>query len=99
MDDATIKTKLATRDLSIDFVRVFSIILVVVLHTMMVGLSIDSSGKVAQINPLEKLDWFPVASWFGQIMPLFFVAVGFAAWVGWDSVKRKGGTLERVSAI
>ena len=92
MDDATIKAKLATRDLSIDFVRVFSIILVVVLHTMMVGLSIDSSGKVTQINPLEKLDWFPVASWFGQIMPLFFVAGGFAAWVGWDSVKRKGGT-------
>lgn len=83
--------KLAARDLSVDFVRAVCIVLVVVLHTMMVGLSLDSSGAVTQVNPLEDVSWFGVASWFGQIMPLFFVAGGFASWMGWRSVTAKGG--------
>lgn len=90
IDEAVITEKLRNRDLSIDFIRVFAILLVVVLHTLMVGLTVTSDG-LKQENPLEEASWFPIASWFGQIMPLFFMAGGFASWVGYQSLLRKGG--------
>jgi surface polysaccharide O-acyltransferase-like enzyme len=91
IDEKQIVKKLQTRDLSIDFIRVFAIILVVILHTMMVGLAVTDNG-VKQINILEQESWFSVASWFGQIMPLFFVAGGFASWVGYQSLMKRNGT-------
>ena len=82
---------LATRDLSVDLVRVCCVLAVVVLHSLMLGLVVEPDGSVGWRNVLQGQPWFPVASWFGQLMPLFFVLGGFASWQGWASVERRGG--------
>ncbi len=41
---------------------------------------------------MQAQPWFPVASWFGQIMPVFFVLGGFASLKSWRSVQRRGGS-------
>ena len=82
---------LAKRDLSVDLVRVTCVLLVVVLHSLMLGLEVRPDGGVGWRNIVQDQPWFPVASWFGQLMPLFFVVGGFASWQGWRSTQRKGG--------
>ena len=82
---------LATRDLPVDLVRVCCVLAVVVLHSLMLGLVVGPDGQVVWRNVLQAQPWFPVASWFGQLMPLFFVLGGFASWQGWSSVERRGG--------
>lgn len=83
---------LARRDLSVDLVRVCCVLLVVVLHSLMLGLEVKPDGAIGWQNIVQEQPWFPVASWFGQLMPLFFVVGGFASWQGWASTTRKGGT-------
>lgn len=83
---------LATRDLSVDLVRTACVLAVVVLHSLMTGLTQGQDGGIVWRNELQEQAWFPVASWFGQLMPLFFVLGGFAGWQGWASVQRRGGT-------
>ncbi|MGN6444000.1 acyltransferase family protein [Amnibacterium sp.] len=82
---------LAGRDLSIDLVRVCCVLLVVVLHSLMLGLTVWPDGAIGWRNVVQEQPWFAVASWFGQLMPLFFVVGGFASWQGWRSTVRRGG--------
>src|SRR5689334_10401191 len=83
---------LAGRDLSVDLVRVCCVLLVVVLHSLMLGLTVGPDGAIGWKNVVQEQPWFAIASWFGQLMPLFFVVGGFASWQGWRSTQRKGGT-------
>ena len=85
------RTLLATRDLSVDLVRVCCVLAVVVLHSLMLGLVVQPDGGIGWRNVVQAQAWFPVASWFGQLMPLFFLLGGFAGWQGWASVERRGG--------
>jgi hypothetical protein len=82
---------LANRDLSIDLVRVCCVLLVVVLHSLMLGLTVGADGAIGWKNVVQSEPWFAIGSWFGQLMPLFFVVGGFASWQGWRSTVRKGG--------
>jgi surface polysaccharide O-acyltransferase-like enzyme len=77
------------RDLVVDLARVFCVFAVVMMHSLMVGLQHDGES-VAQINPVQSQEWFPLATWAGQIMPLFFVVGGFAGAVSWRSAMRRG---------
>lgn len=79
------------RDLSVDLVRVCCVLLVVVLHSLMLGLTVGQDGAIGWRNVVQAQPWFAVASWFGQLMPLFFVVGGFASWQGWSSTRRRGG--------
>lgn len=83
---------LSKRDLTLDLARVFCVLLVVAIHLMMVGVGLDSSGAIVVSRPLETQSWFALATWAGQIMPLFFVVGGFAAITAWRSLVRRGGT-------
>ncbi|MEP6482154.1 MAG: acyltransferase [Rhodoglobus sp.] len=83
---------LSKRDLTLDIARVFCVLLVVAIHLMMVGVGLNSSGAIVVSRPLETQSWFPIATWAGQIMPLFFVVGGFAAITAWRSLTRRGGT-------
>ncbi|GIT79039.1 hypothetical protein LLS1_07080 [Leifsonia sp. LS1] len=83
---------LAGRDLAVDGVRVFCVLMVVIAHLLMVGVGIDATGALVISKPLTELAWFPVATWFGQVMPLFFVLGGFASLTAWRSLRRRGGT-------
>ena len=94
MSDATKRTEraaidLSKRDLTLDLARVFCVLLVVVIHLLMVG--VRTEGGIALERPLEAQPWFPLATWAGQIMPLFFVVGGFASMTAWRSLQRRGG--------
>jgi hypothetical protein len=79
------------RDLAVDLVRVCCVLLVVVLHSLMLGLVVTPDGAIGWKNVVQEQPWFAVGSWFGQLMPLFFVVGGFASWQGWHSTARRGG--------
>jgi fucose 4-O-acetylase-like acetyltransferase len=81
---------LSKRDLTLDIARVFCVLLVVVIHLLMVGVGFDSSGALTVSRPLEEQPWFALATWAGQIMPLFFVVGGFASLTAWRSLRRRG---------
>jgi fucose 4-O-acetylase-like acetyltransferase len=96
MTDATKRTEraaidLSKRDLTLDLARVFCVLLVVVIHLLMVGVDTDAPGGIALERPLEAQPWFPLVTWVGQIMPLFFVVGGFAGMTAWRSLQRRGG--------
>ncbi len=82
---------LSKRDLTLDLARVFSVLLVVVIHLLFVGVGSDADGELGVTRPLEEQPWFPWATWVGQIMPLFFVVGGFASLTAWRSLRRRGG--------
>ncbi|WP_144796381.1 acyltransferase [Microbacterium paludicola] len=67
----------AGRDTGIDLVRALCVIGVVVIHALMVGITIDSTGPVFA-NASEGSAWIVPLSWLLQVMPLFFVIGGFA---------------------
>jgi len=80
---------LGRRDLTLDLARVFCVLLVVAIHLMFVGVGPDASGGISVSRPLEQQPWFWVATWFGQVMPLFFVVGGFASATSLRSLRRR----------
>ena len=83
---------LSKRDLTLDLARVFCVLLVVVIHLLMVAIGVDASGQLVATRPLEAQPWFALATWAGQIMPLFFVVGGFASITAWRNAVRRGST-------
>ena len=83
---------ISKRDLTLDIARVFCVVLVVVIHLLMVGVGVAPDGSLVVSRPLENQSWFWIATWFGQIMPLFFVVGGFASLTAWRSLQRRDGT-------
>jgi fucose 4-O-acetylase-like acetyltransferase len=88
-DGPTPGIDLGRRDLTLDLARVFCVLLVVAIHLMFVGVGPDGSGGIAVSRPLEQQPWFWVATWFGQVMPLFFVVGGFASATAIRSQRRR----------
>lgn len=81
----------ATRDLAVDFARVLSVVVVVTTHMLMVGVGMKD-GQIVVTEPLTPQPWFPVATLFLQIMPLFFILGGFSSLTSWRSLQKRGGT-------
>ncbi|WP_293695674.1 acyltransferase [uncultured Agrococcus sp.] len=75
----------AGRDLTLDLVRVACVLLVVLVHLLLAGVSLNDEGIELE-KTLELQSWFNVVSFIFQIMPAFFLVGGFAAMTGWDSL-------------
>lgn len=89
---------LGSRDLTLDLARVFCVLLVVVIHLLFVGVGTDADGGIAITRPLEEQPWFWAATWFGQIMPLFFVVGGFATATSLRSHRRRAAAAGGIRA-
>lgn len=63
----------ATRDRSIDFLRLASLLIVVSGHGLMLLVVFDESG-IQIDNVLARNAWLPALTWILQIVPLFFFA-------------------------
>lgn len=74
----------AGRDLTLDLVRVVCVLLVVLVHLLLAGVTVTDDGIVLE-KTLEQQSWFNPVSFIFQIMPAFFLVGGFAALAGWDS--------------
>lgn len=81
-----------TRDLGIDLVRFFCLVLVVVGHCMMVSPVLHRDGTVTTENTLGEQTWFVPVIWIFMVMPLFFVTGGTTGLQSWRRLKARGGT-------
>src|SRR5262245_22531010 len=80
----------ATRDRYADFLRVASMLVVVLGHWLMTAVAWDG-GQLAGTNVLALLPGLWLATWVFQVMPVFFVVGGFANLRAVDSIRRRGG--------
>jgi fucose 4-O-acetylase-like acetyltransferase len=78
------------RDRYVDFLRAFSIGVVVLGHWLMATVSWTPSGLRAG-NSLAVMTWLQPLTWLLQVMPVFFFVGGFAHLVTYDANKRRGG--------
>ncbi len=77
------------RDSAVDLVKAFCLIVVVGLHTLMGGITVDADGPTIS-NALAGNYAFAWATWGVQIMPLFFLLGGFASFGHWRRMREKG---------
>ncbi|MFD5598765.1 acyltransferase [Leucobacter sp. NPDC058333] len=80
------------RDATIDTVRAFALLIVVVLHALMVGAQLAPSGALVTSVALSGEPWFAPLTWVLQVMPLFFIAGGFASLSQWRRMQARGVT-------
>lgn len=80
------------RDAAIDALRAACLIVVVLLHSLMVGVQIGPEGALSTSVALSGQSWFAPATWLLQIMPLFFIAGGFASITQWRRMRERGAT-------
>lgn len=78
------------RDEFIDFVRAFSLMVVVLWHWTFSIIYWDSDGPHAT-NPIAFTNGLWILTWFFQVMPLFFYVGGFAHRRVWWKIKSHGG--------
>ncbi|WP_058594696.1 acyltransferase family protein, partial [Leucobacter chromiiresistens] len=78
------------RDTTIDAVRAGALLIVVVLHALMVGVERTPAGSLHPSVALSGEPWFAPMTWALQIMPLFFIAGGFASLAQWRRMQRRG---------
>ncbi|MGI6878147.1 acyltransferase family protein [Microbacterium sp. gxy059] len=76
------------RDRSIDVIRAACLVVVVLLHAVMAGVSVRA-GETVFANALDA-PWFWPVSWVVQVMPLFFLAGGATGVTAWRR-RRAGG--------
>lgn len=81
----------ASRDTGIDFVRALCVLGVVLLHSIMVGVTVTASGPVFD-NASDGTGWIAPLSWLLQVMPLFFVIGGFSGLLAYRRMRMRGGT-------
>ena len=77
------------RDSAVDLVKAFCLLVVVGLHTLMGGITVDDHGPTIS-NALAGNYAFAWATWGVQVMPLFFLLGGFASIQHWRRMRAKG---------
>lgn len=80
------------RDPTVDAVRAGALLIVVVLHALMVGAQIAPTGALRTSVALSGETWFVPMTWVLQIMPLFFIAGGFASLSQWRRMRDRGAS-------
>lgn len=79
----------ASRDRYVDFLRAFSIAVVVFGHWLMAIVFFDGGGVSGQ-NALEVIDGLWILTWVLQVMPVFFFVGGFSNLVSINAAYAKG---------
>ncbi len=77
------------RNRYVDFLRAFSIFVVVVGHWLMAAPAIDR-GELTLSDMLSIAPWTQWLTWAFQVMPLFFIVGGYSNAVSWESARRAG---------
>lgn len=80
----------ASRDRYVDFLRAFSICVVVLGHWLIASVYLKD-GEVSGVNALHVVPGIWMATWILQVMPVFFFVGGFANLVTLDSIGRRVG--------
>jgi fucose 4-O-acetylase-like acetyltransferase len=78
-----------TRDRYVDFLRAFSILVVVAGHWF-IGMIYWRGGVIGTTSAIGVTSWAWLVTWVLQVMPIFFFVGGFSNLVTYDSFHRKG---------
>ncbi|WP_189708464.1 acyltransferase family protein [Streptomyces phaeofaciens] len=81
-----------SRDRYVDFLRAWAILLVVLGHWLITGLVRRPDGTIVAPELLATVPWTQWLTLGFQIMPLFFLAGGYAAGGSWERARAAGGT-------
>lgn len=84
--------EISGRDTVIDAVRAVCLLAVVVLHALMVGVEITAADGLHTSVALSGEAWFVPITWLLQVMPLFFIAGGFASLSQWRRMRARGAS-------
>lgn len=79
-----------SRDRYVDFIRASAIVLVVVGHWLITSLSVGPEGDISAPELLASVPWTQWLTLGFQIMPLFFLAGGYAAAGSWVRARARG---------
>lgn len=79
----------ASRDRAVDLTRAACLVVVVGLHVMMAGITVETDG-LAITNSLDGNPIFAWSTWIVQVMPLFFVMGGFSSLLAWRRQRERG---------
>ncbi len=90
--DRAVAATPATRDRFVDFVRAASIIVVVFGHWF-IGVIWWRQGKIGTVSAIGMTSWLWIATWFLQVIPLFFFVGGFSNYASYQSLERKGAPI------
>jgi hypothetical protein len=74
----------ASRERTVDFLRVFSICVVVLWHWAL-SCTHRADGRFVMPNPIDDVPMGWLATWVLQVMPVFFLVGGFANLAAWES--------------
>ncbi|MFF8970347.1 acyltransferase [Streptomyces sp. NPDC014995] len=80
------------RDRYVDFLRAWAILLVMLGHWLITGLVRRPDGEIGAPELLATVPWTQWLTLGFQIMPLFFLAGGYAAAGSWARARAGGGT-------
>jgi fucose 4-O-acetylase-like acetyltransferase len=78
-----------SRDRYADFLRAASILVVVVGHWM-IGVIWWQDGIIRDTSAIGVTSWLWLATWFLQVMPVFFFVGGFSNLVAYDAFRKRG---------
>src|SRR3954451_12307598 len=81
----------ARRERYVDFLRVFSLAVVMLGHWLMAAVQ-WRDGRLVAGNVLEAAPATQWLTWIFQIMPLFFIVGGFSNTASWTAATRDGTT-------
>ena len=83
--DRRIAATPASRDRTVDLMRAVSIAVVVIWHWAG-SVTHRRDGEIVMPNPIDQVPLLWLATWLGQVMPVFFLVGGFANLAAWDRV-------------
>ncbi|MFN2588760.1 MAG: acyltransferase [Actinomycetota bacterium] len=79
-----------TRDRYVDFLRAFSIAVVVLGHWLVAIVYLER-GELSGASALDQIPAARILTWVLQVMPLFFFVGGFSNLTSWRATGREGG--------
>lgn len=87
--DSLVENTPGDRERYIDFLRLFSIGVVIIWHWT---LSVNhwTGDRFVNPNPIESVPGGWALTWLLQIMPVFFIVGGYANYAGWQSARQRG---------
>ena len=87
---ATAEPLTTRREIYVDFLRAFSLIVVIGFHWVFTILEFDDDVVRAN-SPIGSTPGAWAITWVLQVMPLFFFVGGYAHWIVWIKVRERGG--------
>ncbi|HEY8018076.1 MAG TPA: acyltransferase [Actinomycetota bacterium] len=89
--DEIVSATPATRNRWVDFLRAASIVAVVLGHWM-IGIIAWDGGIIRTTSAIGVTPLLWLATWFLQVMPIFFFVGGFSNLVAYDATRRRGAS-------